>query len=78
MDWSDPDSVIEYLIAYMRVVAGGRRPFDEVVARGLVDTQRIYVFGWSNGAYMAALYGMWRANRIAAIAQYACSTPRAA
>jgi predicted esterase len=48
---------------------------DEVVARGLVDTNRIYVFGWSNGAYMAALYGMWRANRIAAIAQYAGGNP---
>ncbi|WNG62055.1 prolyl oligopeptidase family serine peptidase [Archangium gephyra] len=48
---------------------------DEVVARGLVDTDRIYVFGWSNGAYMAALYGMWRSDRIAAIAQYAGANP---
>lgn len=46
---------------------------DEVVARGLVDTDRIYVFGWSNGAYMAALYGMWRANRI----PWGTMTPRA-
>jgi pimeloyl-ACP methyl ester carboxylesterase len=36
VDWSDPDSVIEYLIAYQRVLAGGRRPFDEVAARDLV------------------------------------------
>jgi pimeloyl-ACP methyl ester carboxylesterase len=36
VDWSDPDSVIEYLIAYQRVLAGGRRPFDEVVVRDLV------------------------------------------
>jgi pimeloyl-ACP methyl ester carboxylesterase len=36
VDWSDPDSVIEYLIAYERVLAGGRRPFDEVAARDLV------------------------------------------
>jgi pimeloyl-ACP methyl ester carboxylesterase len=36
VDWSDPDSVIEYLIAYGRVLAGGRRPFDEVAARDLV------------------------------------------
>src|SRR5215211_6686065 len=36
VDWSNPDSVIEYLIAYERVLAGGRRPFDEVVARDLV------------------------------------------
>lgn len=44
---------------------------DEVVSTGLVDTARNYVFGWSNGAYMAALYGVWRSDRIAAIAQYA-------
>jgi pimeloyl-ACP methyl ester carboxylesterase len=36
VDWSDPDSVIEYLIAYERVLAGGRRPFDEKAARDLV------------------------------------------
>src|SRR5215211_4016675 len=36
VDWSNPDSVIEYLIAYERVLAGGRRPFDEVAARDLV------------------------------------------
>jgi len=44
---------------------------DEVVSTGLVDPARIYVFGWSNGAYMAALYGVWRSDRIAAIGQYA-------
>jgi poly(3-hydroxybutyrate) depolymerase len=44
---------------------------DEVVATGLIDTDRIYVYGWSNGAYMAALYGVWRHERIAAIGQYA-------
>jgi pimeloyl-ACP methyl ester carboxylesterase len=36
VDWSDPDSVIQYLIAYERVLAGGRRPFDEKAARDLV------------------------------------------
>jgi pimeloyl-ACP methyl ester carboxylesterase len=42
VDWSDPHSVIEYLIAYERVLAGGRRPFDEVAARDLVrrDVER--------------------------------------
>jgi predicted esterase len=44
---------------------------DQVVAAGKVDPQRIYVFGWSNGAYMSALYGVWRSDRIAAIGQYA-------
>jgi len=38
----DPHSVIEYLIAYERVLAGGRRPFDEVAVRDLVrrDVER--------------------------------------
>jgi pimeloyl-ACP methyl ester carboxylesterase len=42
VDWSDPRSVIEYLIAYERLLAGGRRPFDEVAARELVrrDVER--------------------------------------
>jgi pimeloyl-ACP methyl ester carboxylesterase len=35
-DWSDEGSVTEYLVAYMRVLAGGRRPFDERFARNLV------------------------------------------
>ena len=35
-DWSDPDSVIEYLTGYERMLAGGRRPFDEAAARDLV------------------------------------------
>jgi predicted esterase len=48
---------------------------DEVVASGRVDPRRVYVFGWSNGAYMAALYGMWRSDRIAAIGQYAGADP---
>ena len=36
VDWSDPDSVIEYLIDYERVLARGRRAFDEVEVRDLV------------------------------------------
>jgi pimeloyl-ACP methyl ester carboxylesterase len=34
--------VIEYLVAYARLLAGGRRPFDEVAARELVrrDVER--------------------------------------
>jgi pimeloyl-ACP methyl ester carboxylesterase len=34
-DWSDAPSVIEYLVAYSRVLAGGQRPFDETAAREL-------------------------------------------
>ena len=42
VDWSDHDSVIEYLVGYQRVLAGGRRPFDEAAARELVrrDVER--------------------------------------
>jgi pimeloyl-ACP methyl ester carboxylesterase len=41
-DWSDPDSVIDYLVGYARVLAGGRRPFDEAGVRDLVrrDVER--------------------------------------
>jgi pimeloyl-ACP methyl ester carboxylesterase len=42
VDWSDPESVIEYLVAYSRVLAGGERPFDEAAARDLArrDVER--------------------------------------
>ena len=36
VDWSDAESVIEYLAGYSRVLAGGRRPFDETAIRDLV------------------------------------------
>ena len=41
-DWSDHDSVIDYLVDYQRLLAGGRREFDEEAARGLVlrDVER--------------------------------------
>ena len=48
---------------------------DEVVSTGNVDTSRIYVFGWSNGAYMTVLYSTWRSSRIAAMGQYAGANP---
>jgi pimeloyl-ACP methyl ester carboxylesterase len=42
VDWSDPDSVIEYLVDYSRVLAGGQRPFDEAAIRELArrDVER--------------------------------------
>jgi pimeloyl-ACP methyl ester carboxylesterase len=42
VDWSDADSVVEYLVGYSRVLAGGRRPFDEAQMRTLVrhDVER--------------------------------------
>jgi pimeloyl-ACP methyl ester carboxylesterase len=35
VDWSDPGSVIEYLVDYSRVLAGEERPFDEAALRAL-------------------------------------------
>lgn len=35
VDWSDPGSVVEYLVDYWRVLAGGMRPFDEALFREL-------------------------------------------
>jgi pimeloyl-ACP methyl ester carboxylesterase len=42
VDWADAESVIDYLVAYSRVLAGGRRPFDEAAARALArrDVER--------------------------------------
>jgi pimeloyl-ACP methyl ester carboxylesterase len=42
VDWSDPDSVVEYQVGYARVLAGGERPFDEDAFRELVrrDVER--------------------------------------
>jgi dienelactone hydrolase len=47
---------------------------DEVVATGKVDTRRIYVTGWSNGAAMGVLYGLNRRG-IAAAAVYTGPNP---
>ena len=42
VDWSDEESVIDYLVSYARVLAGDERPFDEEAARELVrrDVER--------------------------------------
>ncbi|MFA7764008.1 alpha/beta fold hydrolase [Streptomyces sp. NRRL S-448] len=46
-DRADVGSVIDDQVAYARVLAGGRRPFDEAAARGLVrhDVERAHDFG---------------------------------
>lgn len=36
VDWTDAGSVIEYLVGYTRMLAGGRRPFPEDSVRDLV------------------------------------------
>ncbi|MGH9031866.1 MAG: alpha/beta fold hydrolase, partial [Acidimicrobiia bacterium] len=37
VDWSDPESVVEYQVEYSRMLAGDRRPFDEEARRALVQ-----------------------------------------
>jgi pimeloyl-ACP methyl ester carboxylesterase len=41
-DWSNPDSVIDYLVGYSRILAGDERAFDEARVRELVrrDVER--------------------------------------
>ena len=36
VDWSDPDSVVEYLVGYSRVLNGNERHFDETASREFV------------------------------------------
>ena len=36
VDWSDPQSVVEYVVGYSRMLAGDQRPFDESASRELV------------------------------------------
>jgi pimeloyl-ACP methyl ester carboxylesterase len=36
VDWSDANSVVEYLVAYARVLAGPERPFDEATVRQFI------------------------------------------
>jgi pimeloyl-ACP methyl ester carboxylesterase len=36
VDWSNRDSIVEYLVGYSRLLAGGQRPFDEAALRDLV------------------------------------------
>jgi pimeloyl-ACP methyl ester carboxylesterase len=36
VDWSDANSVVEYLVAYARVLAGPERPFDEAAVRQFI------------------------------------------
>jgi pimeloyl-ACP methyl ester carboxylesterase len=42
VDWSNPESVIEYLVGYSRLLNGSQRPFDEASSRELArrDVER--------------------------------------
>jgi hypothetical protein len=55
---------------------------DTLVAEGVVERERIYMMGWSNGARFSALYSISRheqstpgGNRIAAVANYSGGNP---
>jgi pimeloyl-ACP methyl ester carboxylesterase len=37
VDWSDEEAVVDHLVEYGRLLAGGRRPFDDVALRDLVQ-----------------------------------------
>ena len=56
VDWSDHESVIQYLVEYSRVLAGGERPFDEDALRELVrrDVERADNFAASQNHGMLA------------------------
>src|SRR5687768_13317486 len=49
VDWTAARSVIDYVVDYSRVLAGGRRPFDEAAVRDLVrrDVERARDFAAS-------------------------------
>jgi pimeloyl-ACP methyl ester carboxylesterase len=35
-DWTDPDSLVDYLVSYAKMLTGGRRPFPEREVRALI------------------------------------------
>ena len=58
------------------------RLIDDLVAEGGVDTQRIYVVGWSNGGFFAHMYGVARhvtktpgGHNVRAVASFASGDP---
>jgi len=56
VDWSDAGSVVEYLVGYARILAGGVRPFDEAATRELVrrDVERAHDIAASENHGLAA------------------------
>jgi pimeloyl-ACP methyl ester carboxylesterase len=54
VDWSDAESVIDYLVSYSRLLAGGRRPFAEAPTRRLVrrDVKRARDFAAAQNHYV--------------------------
>jgi pimeloyl-ACP methyl ester carboxylesterase len=53
-DWSDPESVVEYLVEYSRMLAGEERPFEEAsireLARREIERARDFAASQNHGA----------------------------
>jgi pimeloyl-ACP methyl ester carboxylesterase len=56
VDWSDAGSVVEYLVGYARLLAGGARSFDETATRELIrrDVERAHDIAASENHGLAA------------------------
>jgi pimeloyl-ACP methyl ester carboxylesterase len=69
VDWDDAASVIESVVAESRVLAGGRRPFDEAAARALATRDVARADRFASASNHAILDGgePWR-HRLGAIA----------
>jgi pimeloyl-ACP methyl ester carboxylesterase len=69
VDWSDPQSVIEYIVADARALAGSARSFDEARVRELVarDAERAHDIASIQNHELIAGSGSWR-ERLAEIA----------
>jgi pimeloyl-ACP methyl ester carboxylesterase len=68
VDWSDPGSVVEYVVAYARALAG-KRPFDEARVRALVvrDVERARSVASAQNHALLSGGQPWR-HRLGAIA----------
>lgn len=63
-------------------IANADALIDKIVQEGIVDTDRIYVMGWSNGAFFSQLYAIARhttatagGNRVAAASVFTAANP---
>jgi pimeloyl-ACP methyl ester carboxylesterase len=61
VDWSEPESMAEYLVDYQCVLAGGERPFDEMAARDLArrEVERARNFAAAQNHDTLANEGRW-------------------
>lgn len=69
VDWSNPDSFVDYLVDYSRILAGGERAFDETRVRELVrrDVDRARDFATLQNHDLMS-HGEGSPNRLSSIA----------